>query len=263
MPEFSSHPAGTPNWVDLMSPDVDASKAFYSAVFGWDAEDQHDDDGNRVYVMFSLDGKSVAGLGGQPPGMGNMPPIWNTYIASDDPQATADKVEANGGTVMMPPMQVFDSGSMAIFTDPTGAAFSVWKPGDHKGAEIANEPDTWSWNELLTRDVEAAKSFYSQVFGWTYEGMDMGPMGTYNVVEGGENNGLGGLMAMPPDMPDQVPNHWGVYFTVSDVKTTLDAVREAGGQVVQEPFEAPGVGHIAIAHDPAGGSFSLLQPASE
>ena len=67
MPEFTSHPPGTPSWVDLMSPDVDASKAFYTAVFGWDAEDQLDDDGNRVYVMFTQAGKSVAGLGGQPP----------------------------------------------------------------------------------------------------------------------------------------------------------------------------------------------------
>ncbi|MDH3302518.1 MAG: VOC family protein, partial [Acidimicrobiia bacterium] len=107
------------------------------------------------------------------------------------------------------------------------------------------------------------KDFYSAVFGWEYEAMDMGPGGTYHVIKGGEHNGLGGLMAMPPHMPEQVPNHWLVYFTVSDIKTTLDAVKEAGGQVAQEPFEAPGVGHIAIAHDPAGGAFSVLQPASE
>ena len=65
MPEFTSHPPGTPNWVDLMTPDVDAAKAFYTTVFGWDGEDQLDDEGNRIYVMFSLGGKSVAGLGGQ------------------------------------------------------------------------------------------------------------------------------------------------------------------------------------------------------
>ena len=260
MPEFASHPAGTPCWVDLMSPDVDASKAFYTAVFGWDAEDQFDDDGNRVYVMFSLNGKSVAGLGGQPPGMGEMPAIWNSYVATDDVAATVAKVMAAGGMVMMPPMQVFDSGEMAIFTDPTGAAISVWKAGQHIGAEVCNEPNTFSWNELITRDVATACDFYNRVFGWTYMGQEM-PTGTYNVIEGGENNGLGGIMGMPPEMPDEVPNHWAVYFAVADIEATIEAVKGAGGSVVFGPMPIPGVGTTATIHDPSSGSFALLQPA--
>lgn len=259
MPDFASHAAGSPCWVDLMSPDVDASKAFYTSVFGWDAEDQHDDEGNRVYVMFSLDGKSVAGLGGQPPGMGEMPAIWNTYVATDDCAATAAKVQAAGGTVMMPPMAVFDSGEMAIFTDPTGAAFSVWKAGVHIGAEVCNEPNTWSWSELMSRDIDTARAFYAQVFGWTYADQDMGTM-IYHVIEGGENQGWGGLMAMPPEVPDMVPNHWSVYFTVADVDATVGAVKAAGGQVVVEPMAIPGVGTTATVHDPAGGNFALMQP---
>jgi len=260
MPEFTSHPPGTPNWVDLMSPDVDASKAFYSAVFGWDAEDQLDDDGNRVYVMFSLGGKSVAGLGGQPPGMpAEMPAVWNSYVSTADVAATAEKVTANGGSVMMPPMQVFDSGEMAIFTDPSGAAFSVWKAGRHIGAEVCNEPNTYSWNELMTRDVDAAMPFYADVFGWTYESQDMGEGNIYHVIAGGESGGLGGMMAMPPDMPEQVPNHWGVYFAVADVDATVEAITGAGGQIVNGPMDIPGVGRMATAHDPAGGNFNIMQ----
>jgi predicted enzyme related to lactoylglutathione lyase len=245
-----------------MSPDVDASKAFYTAVFGWDAEDQFDDEGNRVYVMFSLGGKSVAGLGGQAPGMEGMPATWNTYIATDDIAATAAKVMENGGQVMMPPMQVFDAGEMAIFTDPTGAAFSVWKAGEHIGAEICNEPNTYSWNELMTRGVEDALVFYSKVFDWAYDPQEM-PNGTYHVIAGGENNGLGGIMAMPDEMPDEVPNHWGVYFAVADIDDTIGKVNANGGGVVMGPMEIPGVGTMATIHDPAAGSFSLLQPAMQ
>lgn len=262
MPTFDSYPAGTPCWIDLMSPDVDASKSFYSSVFGWDAQDEFDDEGNRIYTQFKQGDHIVAGLGGQGPGMEGMPAIWNSYVATDDVAATAAAVTEADGTVMMPPMQVMDAGHMAIFADPTGAAFSAWQANDHKGADIANEPNTWSWNELMSRDIDTAKSFYSAVFGWEYDEMDMGPGGIYNVIKGGENNGLGGLMAMPPDMPEQVPNHWAVYFTVADVDATLEAVKAAGGRVAQEPFEAPGVGRIAIVHDPAGGSFSILQPVS-
>jgi predicted enzyme related to lactoylglutathione lyase len=260
MPEFTSHPPGTPCWVDLMSPDVDGAKAFYTAVFGWEAEDQFDDDGNRIYVMFSKDGKSVAGLGGPPPGMEQMPAVWNSYIATADVAATAEQVTAAGGSMMMPPMQIFESGEMAIFADPTGAPFSVWKAGRHIGSELANEPNTYSWNELMTRDVDTALAFYTEVFGWSYEPQDMGPIGTYHVIAGGDYGGLGGLMAMPPDMPEQVPNHWGVYFTVADADATVAAINEAGGQVVQGPMAIPGVGTTAVVHDPAGGSFSIMQP---
>ncbi len=261
MPLFDSYPAGTPCWIDLMSPDVDASKAFYSQVFGWEAQDEFDDDGNRIYTQFKQGDNIVAGLGGQPPDMDGMPAIWNSYIATDDVAATAAAVGEAGGAVMMPPMQVLAAGHMAIFTDPTGAAFSVWQAGEHKGAGIANEANTWSWNELVSRDIASAKAFYSQVFGWEYDEMDMGPGGIYNVIKGGENNGLGGLMAMPEGMPEQVPNHWMVYFTVADANATMEAVKAAGGQVVQEPFDVPGIGVMATAHDPAGGSFSVMQPA--
>lgn len=261
MARFTSHPPGTPCWVDLMSPDVDASKEFYEAVFDWDCEDQFDGD-DRVYTLFRVDGLNVAGLGGQPPGTEDMPPVWNTYVAVADCAATAEVVEAAGGSVVMAPMRVMTAGEMAIFADPGGAVFSVWKAGEHTGVEIGNEPNTYSWNELMTRDVDAAKAFYAAVFGWTYDEMDMGPAGTYSVIEGGEHNGLGGLMAMPSDMPDMVPNHWAVYFTVADLDATLEKVTGNGGQIVVPATPIPGVGTMAHVHDPAGGSFALLQPAS-
>ncbi len=261
MAEFSSHPPGRPCWVDLMSPDVDASVAFYKAVFGWDAEDEFDDDGTRVYVSFSLDGKATAGLGGQQPGMEGMPAIWNTYIATDDCAATAEKVTAAGGTVMMPPMQVMAAGEMAIFADPTGAAFSVWKAGEHAGVELGNIANTYSWSELLSRDIETAKTFYSQVFGWEYDVGAM-PDGSYNLIKGGDE-GWGGLMAMPAEMPDMVPNHWATYFTVTDLDETLGKVTGAGGSIVVEPFDIPNIGRSATCHDPHGGNFSLMQPVEQ
>ena len=74
---------------------------------------------------------------------------------------------AAGGQVIVPAMDVLDVGRMAIFTDPVGAAFSVWQAGTHPGAQLVNEPGTFSWSELLTTDVEASKGFYGDVFGWT------------------------------------------------------------------------------------------------
>jgi predicted enzyme related to lactoylglutathione lyase len=253
----SGYEPGTPCWVDLMSPDVDASTAFYTGLFGWQAVDQFDEGGTRIYTNFLRDGQLVAGMGGQQPGMEGAPPVWNTYIATADVDATSKAVEAAGGTVMMPAMDVMDQGRMAIYGDPTGAVVSVWQAGAHHGAQVCDEANTWSWNELLTRDIDAALAFYTAVFGWTYEGMEM-PFGTYHVIQGGDAGGLGGLMPMPPGLPDMVPNHWAVYFMVDDADATAERARELGGQLVQGPDDTPGVGRIATLHDPQGGSFMIL-----
>ncbi len=260
MAEYSSHAPGTPSWVDMMSPDIDASTKFYTTLFDWDAADQFDDDGNRIYVMFTVEGRSVAGLGGQPPGLEGMPAIWNTYITTADVNATAAAVEAAGGSIMMPPMQVMTAGHMAIFSDPTGAAFSVWQPGEHIGVQLGNVPNTMSWNELMTRDVDTALKFYSDVFAWSYMSMEM-EVGSYNVIEGGtDNQGRGGIMAMPEGIPDEVPNHWGVYFAVSDIESTVEAAKANGATIVQEPFPIPDIGTAAVIHDPQSGHFNLMQP---
>lgn len=186
MPIFTSHAAGSPSWVDLMSPDVDASVQFYSAVFGWTATDQLDE-GNRIHVMFTLDDKAVVGLGGQAQGMEGVPAPWNTYVSVDDVEAAVAKATAAGGPAVAPPMQVMEAGHMAIIADPTGAVISMWQAGEHIGAEICNESNTLSWHELMTRNVDSAKEFCTEVFGWDIAAQDISPGGIYHLVLGGQN----------------------------------------------------------------------------
>ncbi len=152
---------GVPNWVDLGSPDVAASKQFYSQLFGWEPVDGGPDSGG--YLIFHKDGAAVAGAGPlQGPGQ---PPSWSVYIATDDADATAAKVEAAGGKVLMAPMDVMDQGRMAVFMDPAGAAFGVWQKITFPGAQLQQEPGAISWVELATRDSERATQFYTAVFG--------------------------------------------------------------------------------------------------
>jgi len=200
-------------------------------------------------------------MGGQAPEMQGAPPVWNTYIAVTDVDETSKEVEGAGGSVLMPAMDVMDQGRMAIYSDPAGAVISVWQAGAHTGAQVCNEPNAWSWNELMTRDVDAATAFYTAVFGWTYQGMEM-PFGTYRVISGGDEGGRGAIMPMPPGVPDMVPNHWVVYFMVTDADAAVGRVRDLGGQLVQGPDAVPGVGRFATVHDPMGGSFMIMQPES-
>ncbi|HKJ56540.1 MAG TPA: VOC family protein [Nitriliruptoraceae bacterium] len=253
--------AGTPCWIDLSTPDVDAAKEFYSSLFGWSSEDVFDDDGVRIYTNFTRDGKVLAGMAQHQPEMDGMPAMWNTYVATEDVAATAAAVAGAGGQVMLPPMEVMTEGSMAVFADPTGAVVSVWQAADHIGAQIVNEPGAWSWNELMTRDLDAARAFYDAVFGWQTDAMDMGDMGTYHVVRGGKE-GIAGMMAMPDDMPAQVPNHWGIYILVDDAQAVVTRVTELGGTVAFGP-ESSAVGVLATLHDPQGGSFSVMQAPTE
>lgn len=116
MPEYAP---GTPSWVDLSSPDPDASAAFYGELMGWKATEPGPAEETGGYRMFQQDGQNVGGL------MGHMqegqPTAWATYVSVTDADETADKVKAAGGSVVVEPMDVMDIGRMAFFADPTGA----------------------------------------------------------------------------------------------------------------------------------------------
>lgn len=115
---------------------------------------------------------------------------------------------------------------------------------------------TFCWNELMTRDMAAAKKFYSELIGW--EIVDSGMPGMdYNMLKASGKN-AGGMMAMPSDVPDQVPSHWMAYITVDDVDAAAAKVTELGGKVLQGPMDVPTVGRFCSIADPTGAAVSLI-----
>ncbi|HEX4703991.1 MAG TPA: VOC family protein [Pseudonocardiaceae bacterium] len=249
--EMTSYKPGTPSWVDLGSPNIEESAAFYSALFGWGVLPAMPDSGG--YRMCHLHGKPVAAFGTQT--MPDVPPFWTTYISVADADATAKAVEAAGGQTLVPVMDVFTAGRMAVFMDPTGAPISIWQPGDHIGASFVNEPGALSWNELTTRKTDEGTAFYTEAFGWTADPQPMGPI-TYTVwmLDG---NPIGGMMPMDENWPAEVPSHWAVYFTVEDTDATVAKVVELGGSVVAPPQDIP-QGRFAALRDPHGAAFSVI-----
>ena len=254
MPERTSYTQGTPNWVDLQTPNQDAAKVFYSGLFGWTYDDQPMPDG-PVYSMAMLGGHSVAAIAPQPPEMvaAGAPPMWNTYLAVDSVDDAVAKVEAAGGKVAMAPFDIMDAGRMSFVIDPAGAPVALWQANQHIGATLVNEPGAISWNELVTTDPGVTK-FYSDVVGLTAETMDMG-QGPYTVFKAGEAM-VGGSMA--PQMPG-VPNHWHVYFGTDDADATAAKATELGGKVIVPPFDTS-VGRMAVLSDPQGAVFSIIKP---
>ena len=248
MPVKTSYAPGEPIWVDLGSPDVDASRRFYGELFGWTAPDGDPDFGG--YTSFELDGRKVAGLG--PLMAPGQPPAWQCYVCSEDAAKTSELVESAGGTVIAPSMQVGEMGTMAVYTDSVGAFFGVWQPAEHIGAELTDEESTLTWIELSTRDLDPAKAFYDSVFGWGASVSD-----DYTEFQQ-SGSSVAGLMAPPTSVPEGVPSSWMPYFAAGDPGAQADKVASLGGTVLVPATPYPG-GTFAVVQDPHGATFGLLR----
>ena len=164
-----TYPAGVPCWVDTDQPDVDAAKDFYAGLFGWRFDERTPAGAERRYYVAQLQGLSVAGVGTKPEG-DSSPTAWNTYIAVASADAATAKARAAGGSVVIDPFDVGDAGRMAVLADREGAMFCVWEARETAGAELVNEPGTWSFNDLASRDPDSALDFYGELFGWENSG---------------------------------------------------------------------------------------------
>ena len=246
----TSHAHGTPSWVDLGSPDVDKAAAFYSALFGWTVTEAGPAEETGDYRMAMLGDKAVAGLG---PATDPGPPRWTTYVSVDDADKVVAAAKEAGGQVFLDPMDVLSAGRMAVIADPEGAVFAVWQPNEHIGAQLVNEPGTLCWNELNTRQLDAAKSFYEAVFGWAFEGSE----GYVSIVL--EKRHVGGILPLTADMPEEMPPHWLAYFAVADHDASLAKVKELGGSSMVEGLRIEGVGTSSIVSDNQGAVFSIIE----
>jgi predicted enzyme related to lactoylglutathione lyase len=247
-------------WTDLIAHDPADAKDFYGALFGWQPTALPGQPAS-AYTLFTVNGQRVAGLtqmSETTKGQGVLP-MWMSYILVDDIDAVVHRVESLGGSVQLPPMDIEDSGRMSMVVDPAGGSVCLWQAGTHGGAECFNDPGCMSWNELLTRDPDAAAEFYAELLGWTYQVMDLGEQGIYQVcMVGGRPNG--GIMAMPEAVPDHVPPHWDVYFTVEDVDTAAARATGLGGQIVVPPTDIS-VGRFSYLTDRQGGHFTIFRPS--
>lgn len=120
-----------------------------------------------------------------------------------------------------------------------------------------------AWNELMTRDIKAAKAFYTETCGWTYDAMTMDSGNHYYVAMAG-GRPVAGLMDMTglPGMTE-VPPHWFTYFAVDDVDAAVKQTTAKGGEVIRAPFDVDGIGRIAILKDSGGAAVGMITEASQ
>ena len=249
-----SYPDGVFCWVELSTTDQEAAKAFYTELFGWEVDDVPIERGG-TYSMLQIEGKNVTALGAMQPEMQaqGIPAFWSSYVKHDDIDDIAGRINAAGGTLMFPPMDVMQYGRMTMGQDPSGAAFGVWEPKEHTGAQLVNIPNTLVWNELQTRQPDSAQTFYESVFGWTSEADANG-----YVVYQENGRTQAGMIAMDENWGPDVPSNWAVYFMVEDVAAKAELAQKLGGTVMVPPTEAGEMGIFAVIQDPQGGIFNIM-----
>jgi predicted enzyme related to lactoylglutathione lyase len=164
MGEVERYPDGSFCWIDLGTTDVEGAKAFYGGLLGWEFGDLPAPEGS--YTMCRLRGREVAGIHrhAEEEGTG-----WSSNVSVGDLDRATARARELGAEVLAEPFDVPGAGRTAVLRDPAGAVVSLWQAGGHAGAGLVNEVGSWNWNELVAPDLDRAKKFYGELFGWTAE----------------------------------------------------------------------------------------------
>ena len=278
MLERDGYPAGVPCWIDSGRVKAQPALDFYGGLLGWEFENRAPEGADPYYVA-TLGGRDVAAIGQQP--WQEHRPVWNTYVWVEDADAAAAKAVKAGGEVQMAPFDVGAAGRMAVIADPTGASFCVWQPNEHRGAQAVNEPGSWNFSDLHTRDPERAMRFYGAMFDWragelAEEGYAMiyrpgygehlaeRDPDLYSRLDGfGTDRSFADVVASLAVMsdeqfPPEAPSHWGITLAVADADATAARAKELGGTVTVEPFDTEWT-RTAIIADPEGCVFTASQ----
>jgi hypothetical protein len=237
-------------WHDHVSGDPEAARTFYGELLGWETEIYPGD--GFDYPMIKVGESTHGGFG---PAQEGAPSHWLCHAVVADADAAAERVEAGGGSIVAPAMEIPEIGRMVVVADPQGAVVSLYASfGDSPPAE-----GVFLWDELLTTDVEAAKRFYGNVVGWESRDEDMGEGLVYTLFSSGGVD-RAGCMASPPGA-EETPPSWLTYIGVDDVDATAEQARSRGATVLMEPSDVPTVGRMAVIADPTGAVVGLYRPA--
>jgi predicted enzyme related to lactoylglutathione lyase len=239
--------------VGLATSDPAGAAAFYERVLGWQSEELPAG-GSGSYTALRHRGKEVAILYRQTreARATGVTPHWTPYIAVDSADAGALRVRELGGTLLRGPHDVADAARVVAVRDPIGGIVSLWQARSRSGSELVDELGAFSWHELVTTDIERAKSFYGALLGWTYEPDASGFATITNA-----RSALG-TMREPGD-GERVPiSCWIPYFGVEHAHHAQRRAEQNGARTLGAPAHRP-IGRTTVLADPQGAAFGLLE----
>jgi predicted enzyme related to lactoylglutathione lyase len=241
-------------WHELHTTDRAKALKFYATLLGWETKEVPMGPG-EPYGLCLMNGKDMAGIT-KSKAPANVPPHWLPYMAVDDVDSAVAKVKELGGRLLGAAMDIPNVGRFAPVADPQGAAFALHTHATPYPDEPTPPPvGAFCWEELMTSDPEGAAKFYSSLFGYTVDSMDMGPMGTYRILKRGDRQ-TAGIMLLPSQVPH---SHWLEYLAVKDVDVSVRNAKEIGAKVLVEPTDIPKIGRFSVLSDPTGAAIALFK----
>ena len=236
---------------EVAGPDQKGLIDFYTGLFGWKTSDVPGD------MPYSL---VTAGAGGAAGGIGPTPDgsqgHVTFYVGVDDVEEALGKAESLGGSKIMGPVDV-PGGKVGLFTDPEGHVVGLWSGSMEGNGATAGNPVVWF--EVIGKDANGLRSFYSDLFGWNF---DVVEEMNYGMVSADANGGgIPGGIGSGPEGSDT--SYQTVYAGVDDVDGTLQKAESLGAKTAMPPMDLPMGGRIALFVDPQGHTFGLFRPAPE
>jgi uncharacterized protein len=254
MGERTRYEPGTFCWAGLATSDPAPATAFYTCLFGWEAEALPAGEAGRHTILRHA-GQDVAILYLQTAQAraAGAPPHWTSYISVEDADATAARATELGGAAVFPePFDVPGAGRVAAIRDPAGAVVSLWQPRPRIGATLVNDVGALCWNELATTGVERAKTFFGELLGWEYQTSDRGSAMITNV--GRRNGSIRAQTAQERGTPPV----WLTFFTAENADNAARHAEQAGGRRFG-PATGTRTGRVAVIADPQGATFAVFE----
>ena len=242
-------------WREQMTNDIEKTKAFYGALFGWTFKDM-DMGPDGTYPVINMGTKGIGGLMKTPPGKENVPTMWGSYVSVPDVDASCAAAK-KGGQVVWGPIDIPTVGRMATVMGFDGTVISVMRPTPQGESppQTRPAPGEFCWETLTTADVDRSRSYWTSVMPWKVVSGGAG-METFGVGAGMENQ-----VADIQPVRGPVPPNWLTYVVVEKIEPSAEKAAKLGGKVMMPAMAIPNIGRIAVIIDDQGAAIGLFEPA--
>jgi predicted enzyme related to lactoylglutathione lyase len=254
-PPSAEHHVGKVIFVELVTPDLAASKRFYGELLGWSFRDVTA--GTAEYAEALLDGRAVAGMFHKAlPAGEKRQPAWRSFFAVADVDAAEKTAIDRGAKLLFGPKSFPERGRQAVLADPQGAVFALLASSSGDPPDVLAAPGEWIWSSLVTSDPDADAAFYQGLFG--YEVFDLpARSGARHLLFASEEYARATANSLPAQRPGELP-HWLNHVRVAAVEIAAAKVTALGGRVVVAPHLDRHGGKVALVADSLGAVFGLM-----
>ncbi|MCM3898037.1 VOC family protein [Gordonia sputi] len=238
---------GAPCWIDLATPDVDATMRFYYDVFGWKYTEHTD-------RIFAVDGDApIAQISPIPDELSGVPSFWHVYFASEPLSRLIDRPGARSGELAAGPLDIDGLGRVVSVVDPSGAGFSLWEPTEFAG--FPESPALPVWFELHTTDPMAVVDFYQELLDLLPAVYDT-EAGAYRAFTTQAGDPVVGVVQATTSL-------WIPHIRVDDIDATIDRARTAGATVSDASVRAHPLGRSTLISDVTGAVVGIIEPSAQ